>query len=129
MKNGKPDRLLLISILLAAAIVAGAIVFVSLRQGPPADPSLAPYREQVIIQQSLRACTQGDSCIVVDTTCSFCCKYVAINAKHEKLFNELFDSECQRYNGAVCECFDLGSYPACVNGKCELVKWDEGKKP
>lgn len=136
MSKKAPDKLLILSIVLAAAIVAGAIVFASLRGREAGSPvhiplraATAPYNEQIIIQESLRACQKGDACIVVDTTCSFCCKYVAINAKHEKLFNEMFDSSCGDFSGALCQCFDLGSYPACVNGKCELVKWDDDKKP
>ena len=139
MSKKAPDKLLIFSILFAALIVAGTIVFVSLQQrqqgaqsssaaGTRATASMAPYNEQIIIQESLRSCQKGDTCIVVDTTCSFCCKYVAINAKHEKLFNELFDNSCQGFSGATCQCFDLASYPACVNGKCQLVKWDEEKK-
>lgn len=132
MSKQAPDKLLIFSIVLAAVIVAGAIVFVSLKsQGvlPAAAPALTPYSEQVIVQSSLQACQKGDTCIVVDTTCSFCCKYTSINAKFEKVFNELFDSNCGGYNGAMCQCFDLGSYPACVNGKCQLVKWEDEKKP
>ena len=128
-----PDRLLIYSIVLAALIVAGAIVFVNVRNsaggGAGGVPALTPYSEQVIIQSSLQACQKGDTCIVVDTTCSFCCKYVPINAKFESVFNDLFDSNCKNYSGAMCQCFDLGSYPSCVNGQCQLVKWDEEKKP
>ena len=132
MSKQAPDKLLIFSIVLAALIVAGTIIFVSLKnQGmlPAAAPALTPYSEQVIVQSSLQACQKGDTCIVVDTTCSFCCKYTAINAKLEKVFNELFDSSCSGYGGAMCQCFDLGSYPSCVNGKCQLVKWEDEKKP
>lgn len=131
MSKQAPDKLLIFSIIAAALIVAGTIVFVSLKnQGAlPAATALTPYSEQVIVQSSLQACQKGDTCIVVDTTCSFCCKYTAINTKFEKIFNELFDSNCGGYKGAMCQCFDLGSYPSCVNGKCQLVKWEDEKKP
>lgn len=130
MRDKKSDKLLPISIFLAAVIVAGAFVMSSAKKGESLHiPSLTPYSEQVVIEEALRTCQQGESCIVIDATCSFCCKYVAINAKHEKLFNQLFDKGCQSYRGPACERFDLSSYPACLNGKCELVKWDAEKKP
>ena len=132
MSKQASDKFLVFSIILAALIVAGAFIYASNKNASPSGSTaapLSPYSEQVIIQSSLQACTQGDTCIVVDTTCSFCCKYVSINAKHEALFNELFDNSCQSFNGAMCECFDLSSYPSCVNGKCQLVQWDEENKP
>lgn len=129
-KRGSDNKLLTFSILIAAVMISGAVAWSNLRGTPvvPALTPLGPYDEQIIVSEEMQACAQGDKCIVVDTTCSFCCKYVAVNAKHEQDFNKMFDGSCSRYNGAMCECFDLSSFPSCIDGKCQLMKWDEDEQ-
>ncbi len=88
-----------------------------------AQPAALLNGEQVALEDTFSACGAGDSCIVVDTHCGFCCKYTAINAKNEQLFNKVFDKSCSKFSGQFCQCFDLSSYPSCVDGKCQLVAW------
>lgn len=121
--------LLILAVVALAAV--GVVMVERVRHGQPRQqggqslPAPQPFAEQVVIADFMQACGEKDRCIVVDTTCSFCCKYVAINAAQEALFNKMFDQNCSQYTGASCECFDLSSYPRCVNGKCQLVKWDD----
>lgn len=118
------QKLMTIAIMVAALILSGAIAYVQLSQsGLTGDNET----DTVTIEQGLRSCTQDDQCIVVDTKCSFCCNYAAINSKFEPFFNQLFDQTCKTYRGAYCECHDLSSYPACISGLCEMVKWSAQK--
>jgi hypothetical protein len=124
------NKVLIITVLLAALIIGAAIIYATMgaRQAPaPAAPSLQgqAMTEQVIVPAVMTKCKDGDRCVVVDTTCSFCCKYVPINAAHEKLFDELFADHCTGFSGTMCECFDLTSYPKCVNGECTMVKFED----
>ncbi len=121
------QKLLIVSIIAALLILGGAVAFVKYRNAGPSSAPAAPQSDHVTIEEALTTCTEQDQCIVVDTTCSFCCKYAAINSKNEALFNQLFDQTCKKYSGTYCECHDLGSYPSCVNGKCQMVNWSENK--
>lgn len=121
------QKLLIISVVAALLILGGAIAFVKFK--PTVLSPAAPITQdtQIAIQDAMSTCTTKEQCIVVDTTCSFCCKYVAINTQSEELFNQLFDQTCKNYNQSYCECHDLSSYPSCVDGKCQMVKWSENK--
>lgn len=122
------NKLLIITVLFAVLILGAAITYALVigKQGQPENaPALQSQAmaEQVIVPDSLTKCNTGDNCVVVDTTCSFCCKYVAINAAHEALFDEMFNDSCTGFKGSMCECFDLSSYPKCINGQCTMVKF------
>lgn len=121
------QKLLIISVLAALLILGGAVAFVKFKPEAPSTAASITKDTEIVIQDALTACTDKQQCIVVDTTCSFCCKYVAINAQSEALFNQMFDQTCKQYNQSYCECHDLSSYPSCVNGKCQMVKWSENK--
>jgi hypothetical protein len=123
------QKLLIISVLAALLIIAGAIAFVKIKGGGGSTdlPVTTINGDQIVIDEIMSSCKTNDQCIVVDTKCSFCCDYVAINAKSETLFNQMFDQACKKYKGSYCDCHDLTSYPTCVNGKCQMVKWSENK--
>lgn len=126
------NLILIATAIIAALIIGGAVTYAVVKQNPaaaPATPQSQAMAEQVIVPDSLSVCNTGDRCIVVDTTCSFCCKYVAINAAHEQLFDQMFEYGCTGYRGGQCECFDLNSYPSCVQGKCTMVKMDSLPRP
>lgn len=122
------QKSLIISIIVALLILGGAVVFVKFKTAAPsaAAPSGA-QAEQVAIDDAMAACTDKDQCIIVDTKCSFCCDYQAINANSEAIYNKLFDKTCKNYSGTYCQCHDLTSYPSCIQGKCQMVKWSENK--
>lgn len=128
MSNKGSINFLVLAVILAVVIIGGAVMFASKRDAGPAPtepPSVEFNGEQVILQELYQICGESDRCIVVDTHCGFCCKYTAINASFEPMFNKAFDKNCGRYTGQFCQCFDLSSYPACVEGKCQLVGWPE----
>lgn len=135
--NLSEHRLLLGAVVLGALVLGGALLFAKYKtmENPPdlstAIPSVIRQKPTaqtlVTVPDVLRACAAGDKCIVVDTSCSFCCGYVAINAKYEQLFNQMFSDTCGDYKGVTCECFDLDNYPDCVKTACELVKWPDEK--
>lgn len=122
------QKLLIISLIAALLIIGSAVAVVKFRNSA-ATGSTNATADHVVIDEILASCKPNDKCIVVDTTCSFCCNYMAINAKSEVLFNQMFDQTCKTYKGSYCECHDLSSYPACVNGTCQMVKWSENKQP
>lgn len=118
------QKLLILSVIAALLIISGAVIFVQFRSGGLSLPSQTTTQDsKIVIDEIMSSCTKDDQCIVVDTTCSFCCSYVAINAKSEQLFNQMFDQACKKYKGSYCECHDLNNYPSCVNGKCQMVQW------
>lgn len=122
------QKLLILSVVAALLIVGAAVAFVKFggRNSGPADIKATTVNgDQIVVDELMSACKAGDQCIVVDTKCSFCCNYVAINARSEALFNQMFDQACSKYKGSYCECHDLSSYPSCVNGKCQMMKWSE----
>jgi hypothetical protein len=124
------NKLLIITVVFAVLILGTAITYALMigkqdpADAPPAMQSQA-MGEQVVVPDSLTRCHTGDTCVVVDTTCSFCCKYVAINAAHEQLFDEMFNDNCTGFKGSMCECFDLSSYPKCIDGVCSMVKFTD----
>ncbi|MCM2344865.1 MAG: hypothetical protein NDJ24_09930 [Alphaproteobacteria bacterium] len=124
------QKLLILSVIAALLIISGAIAFVQFRSGSLTIGTPAASQDsKVVIDDIMASCTPNDKCIVVDTTCNFCCSYVAINAKSEQLYNQMFDQTCKTYKGAYCECHDLNNYPTCVNGKCQMVQWSAKPPP
>ena len=121
------QKLLIISVIAALLIIGGAVAFVKFKNAVPTAPASGAQADHVVVDEIMSSCTTKDDCIVVDTKCSFCCDYVAINAKSEILYNEMFDKTCKNYSGTYCQCHDLSSYPSCVNGQCQMVKWTESK--
>lgn len=124
------NKVLIIAVLGAALIIGGAVMYVKKDPVPEGPPPLAfdKTQQQVVIDNIYQVCTPNDRCIVVDTHCGFCCKYKAINARYEKEFNSAFDKSCRRFMGTYCQCFDLSSYPKCVNGLCQLVQWPDDQR-
>lgn len=120
------QKLLIISVIAALLMIGGAVAFVKFRNAGLSQAT-SSNADHVVIDEIMSSCKPNDQCIVIDTKCSFCCDFVAINAKSEALFNQMFDQTCKHYKGAYCECHDLSSYPSCVNGKCQMVKWTENK--
>ena len=122
------------SLIAAILILGGASGFARFnatgRLGADSPSSGASAMAQLIVSvpDVLKDCVRGDRCIVVDTSCSLCCNYIAINARNEKLFFQIFDEACQSAKSAACKCYDLSSYPACVNGTCQLVRWPDENK-
>lgn len=115
---------------LVAIIILGGAIFYAQKENPPAAPGEETPKflfsgVQIVVQDVYKTCAEGDRCIVVDTHCGFCCQYEAINARFEDDYNQSFDRHCRRYNEGYCECFDLSSYPSCIEGKCQLVAWPE----
>lgn len=134
MSKKLPYKYQLLSIFVAGLLVGGVILYIQLvilahnPDGASQDlpiVKITGINQEVRIAKPMTECMGDDQCIVVDTTCSFCCNYVAINSKYEQAFNQRFDQSCASYKGSTCECFDLSSYPKCVNQKCELVEWKE----
>ena len=135
MSKPLPGKYTILSIFVAGLMVGGIILYVQLVVLPQYNTGqdvmaaeareAAVIRDQVDIPADMTECVVNESCIVVDTTCSFCCKYVAINSKHEQRFNQKFDQSCATYKGGNCECFDLSTYPKCINRKCRLVEWSD----
>ncbi len=121
------QKLLIISLIAAVLIIGGAVALVKSR-GASAPGGTSTQAGHVVVDEIMASCKPNDKCIVVDTTCSFCGDYVAINAKSEVLFNEMLDQTCKNYSGSYCNDNDLSSYPTCVNGTCQMVKWSE-KQP
>jgi len=121
------QKLMIISILAALIIIGGAVAFVKFGNmgGNTTPPEQA---DRVVLDEIMSSCGPNDKCIIVDTQCSFCCGYVAINAKSELLFNDMFDKTCKHYKGSYCECHDLNRFPSCVNGRCQMVDWTEMQK-
>ncbi len=113
---------MIMAVVLAALMIVAAVAYVKIGGGgsligAPATPV------------DMSACAEGDQCIVVDTDCGFCCDYVAINARYEEAHDTAFNRRCGRYDGEFCNCFDLASYPACIAGTCQLVKWPDERSP
>lgn len=121
------NKILIITVIFAALIIGAAITYATMaaRQGSSPGQAGQTVAGQVAVPDILKNCSEGDRCIVVDTTCSFCCQYVPINAAHEKLFDELFTNQCTGHSGTTCECFDLSSYPKCVDGQCAMIRFED----
>ncbi|MEC8666118.1 MAG: hypothetical protein VXY16_11665 [Pseudomonadota bacterium] len=118
------NKLLLISLFLGALIIIGAIMMAK-GGGAPEDVALADGN--AVVPLSYQLCAPGDQCIVVDRNCGFCCNYIAINSRNEDDFNALFDKSCSIFDGQSCNCYDLNSYPSCVENKCEMVPFPDAR--
>lgn len=124
------NKLLLIALVIAAVIIGGAMILArNAADNEPQGPEFGFENNQVVVEGVYQSCAAGDRCIVVDTHCGFCCKYTAINARYEPAYNASFDKNCKHFSGQYCHCFDLSSYPSCVDGKCQLVPWPDQKSP
>lgn len=124
-----PLRILFI---IAALIIAGIMLGFLISGGkedmpdiPDAPPGFDRNGNSVTIPDEMTLCEEGEYCIVVDTHCGFCCDFQTINGTQETRFDKGFTSSCKNYSGEMCQCYDLSSYPACVKGKCEMVKWPQ----
>ncbi len=134
MSKKLPYKYQILSMFVAGLLVGGIILYVQLvLMGQNPDNSFTEERivkitkseQELTIPKQMTECMGDDQCIAVDTTCSFCCKYLAINGKYEAAFNQRFDQSCSRYKGNTCECFDLNSYPKCIEQRCQLIEWEE----
>lgn len=81
-------------------------------------PAVAGLKPPITIPEKFRTCTQDSDCILVDTLCSACCGYDAINAANKNLFSELQKNYCANHNGAVCDCIAPGVEPVCKENRC-----------
>lgn len=117
-------NLLVTSLFIAVMIVCAAIIYT--RSGPQEGDEST----KVTVEQAMTRCRAQDQCIMMDTKCNFCCDFVAINARYEAAYNALFDETCGMFSVKHCKsCNDsLTARPQCVNGTCQMVKWEE-KRP
>ncbi len=117
------SRKLLSFAVFAAIVIIGGAIWYAKSSGPqPGDES-----SKVVIERVMATCGINDQCIMVDTKCNFCCDFVAINAKYEAAYNQLFDKTCGEFSIKHCKnCDDkLVARPKCVSGTCQMVKWGE----
>ena len=130
MEEDKPpqNNFTIFAVVIGVGLIAVALVYSkfsdSLSAGPPAS-----YNKEIVLPEDITDCAKGQSCIVVETSCDFSCEYVAINSLFEHEFDLVFNQHCSRYKGKMRNCFDLSSYPSCVEEKCILVKWPDVKWP
>ena len=120
MSKGKPDILLIVSIVVASLILAGAIVYAMVQPLNPAGQATS-MATSVNVPLSLQKCVQGDTCLMVETSCDLCQSYVAINRHHEDVFTQMYEAACDGFRGKTCPPQDMKSYPSCVNGSCALL--------
>ncbi len=81
----------------------------------------------VDVPAEMRACVADADCGYVETTCSSCCGYVAINRDYEQVFyDDLYAPACAGYSGAVCDCIAPQTVPACREGACVLEPCSQG---
>jgi hypothetical protein len=126
MSKKGPDIILTASILIGALIVAAAVAFVIVKRGAAPHSALPPPPGGIVAAQAaMQECTAGDACIMIDSSCGMCCKFIAINAKAEASYAKIFGDSCANFTGNTCSCTEVDSYPACINGKCVLVPWRE----
>lgn len=117
------SRKLLSFAVFAAILIIGGAIFYAKSNGPrPGDESA-----KVTVERVMATCGVNDQCIMVDTKCNFCCDFVAINAKYEAAYGQLFDKTCGAFSVKHCKnCDDkLTARPKCVSGTCQMVKWGE----
>jgi hypothetical protein len=119
-------------IIIAAVIISIALAYTIVKRHYAAmDPiskvtlkNLPPPPGGIVsVEAAAQRCDPGDTCIMVDSSCGLCCKFISINAKMETAYNVLFGDSCHNYKGKMCNCADTDSWPACINGKCTLVTW------
>lgn len=115
-------KLLSFAVFAAILIIGGAIYYAKSGGPQPGDAST-----KVEIERFMATCGINDQCIMVDTKCNFCCDFVAINAKFEAAYGQLFDKTCGAFSVKHCKnCDDkLVARPKCVSGTCQMVKWGE----
>lgn len=121
-------NLLILSIVVGLLILVGAVYYARMAaiKDQSAASAVAVSAAGVInVPASLSVCKGNDKCIIVDRSCGFCCDFVAINTRHEPLFNQMFDDACQSYTGGFCRCHDLKHYPSCVQDKCAMLEWKD----
>jgi len=122
------NKILIVAVLGALLIIGGAVMFVKSGGNVPGSsdtPAMEFSGESVIVTEYYQSCADNDRCIVIDSHCGFCCDYTTINARFENDFDQAFNKSCRRFTGSYCNCFDLSSYPSCVEGKCQLIDWPD----
>lgn len=120
----KTDKIIILSVIIGGLILGGAISYAKLSS----SGVIQFMNEKMNIPKEMLNCSTGQSCVVVETRCDFCCDYVAINSIYEQQYDQIFSRNCSFYNKETCDCYDLTRYPACIKGKCELVKWPDAKE-
>lgn len=134
MRLGKRTMIFLFLAGAELASIAATAALVTRKANPPetqAPATQAPLPEflfsgiQIVIPETAQTCTENDQCLAVDTHCGSCCKYKPLNARYETAFDTAMHAQCKTYHGGFCECYDLSTYPACIEGKCQLVKWPD----
>jgi hypothetical protein len=66
-----------------------------------------------------RQCDASSTCVVVETACSYCCDFHAINADFEEEWTHTLRKRCAGYSGVMCDC-DGPDEALCVEGLCEV---------
>lgn len=80
---------------------------------------------RVSVPGTMKACKADSECIQVDTLCSACCGYDAINTNYLSAYVRLQRKECQQWRGGfICDCTSGKAVPVCEKGMCRLGKSD-----
>ena len=117
-KSGS-NKFLILSLIIGLLMIGGAVGYAKLS----ATGSTQMFSEKIDVPPQMTDCSGDQNCIIVETRCDFCCEFVAINSAFEAQFDKIFARNCSLYTGEKCSCSDLSRYPACVQGKCAMVKW------
>lgn len=146
MRNYTRNDYLILSIFVAGLLVGGIILYAQLVWLPnpnqTASDTMAQQQQiaasqtvpsntksaqagDVSVPNNMTNCKVQDDCIAVDTTCGYCCNYRAINSTFEAAYNQRFAKSCANYKGSTCKCYDMETYPTCINRTCRLVKWPD----
>lgn len=123
MRQQNSQFILIATVIGAVLIIAAAVGFAVLKNGGAGGTPAQALSTEFPTPDLFSHCAPGDQCMVVDTSCSFCCKYTVINQTFESNFNEAFDAYCtQGVPAQSCACDGPEGYPACREGRCVMLK-------
>ncbi|MCC7305151.1 MAG: hypothetical protein IT558_02715 [Alphaproteobacteria bacterium] len=81
-----------------------------------------PARSEVVrVPDYMKACVTDEDCVLIETACSACCRYRAINRIYQDEFDASYKKQCTGYQGGVCDCYTEKDVPICIEGLCELT--------
>ena len=76
----------------------------------------------VVVPEAYKQCAVDADCILVETSCAYCCGRDAIRADLQDEYAAAFSLSCEWYSGGVCDCKPPAVEARCIEQRCTAAE-------
>ena len=88
----------------------------------PPEFELTENGEDVVVPEAYKHCDADADCILVETSCAFCCGRDSIRADLQDEYAAAFSLSCESYSGGVCDCHPPAVEARCIEQRCTAAE-------